>query len=180
MSKLYFKEEQKFGSLMYLIMIPGIVIMLVVFGIGFYKQLHLGEPWGDNPTSDTGLIITFLLSLTVLVGIMILFIKMKLITEIRDNGLYFKYPPLIRKFKKYQPDIIEKYEVRKYSPIREYGGYGIKGRKYGRKSRSKGIAYNVSGNIGLQLYLKDGEKILIGTHRAEAIKYAMEKMMSCK
>ena len=73
--------------------------------------------------------------------------------------------------------MIEKYEVRKYNAFREYGGYGIKGRKPGRRFRGKGYAYNISGNTGLQLYLKDGKKVLIGTQRGEAIKYAMDKMM---
>lgn len=56
-------------------------------------------------------------------------------------------------------------------PIKEYGGWGIKG-----KFKSK--AYNVSGNIGLQLYLKNGRKVLFGTQRQEAIENAMKKLMN--
>ena len=177
MEKILFKEEQKFGPMMQLVLLPGLIFTLVIFGIGFYKQLYLGEPWGNEPMSDTGLIITFIVVLTFLSGLSVLFIKMNLITEIRNDGIYIKYPPLINKFKIIKPDSIEKFEVRKYNAFREYGGYGIKGMKHKRRSRSKGIAYNVSGNIGLQLYLNDGKKILIGTQRSEAIRYAMDKMM---
>ena len=38
-----------------------------------------------------------------------------------------------------------------------------------------GKAYNVTGNIGLKLFLKNGKIILLGTQRAQAISYAMEK-----
>ena len=36
----------------------------------------------------------------------------------------------------------------------------------------------VSGKIGLQLYLKNGAKLLIGTQKKQAIEYAMEKLMN--
>jgi hypothetical protein len=49
---------------------------------------------------------------------------------------------------------IEKISVREYSPLFEYGGWGIRRGKSGR-------AYNVKGNIGLQLVLKNGKKILL-------------------
>jgi hypothetical protein len=41
----------------------------------------------------------------------------------------------------------------------------------------KGITYNIMGHIGLQLYLSDGKKLLIGTQRPEAMKRAMKKLM---
>ena len=51
---------------------------------------------------------------------------------------------------------ISKAYVRRYSPLWEYGGWGI---KYG----FQGKAYNVSGNEGIQLELKSGKRVLIGT-----------------
>ena len=35
----------------------------------------------------------------------------------------------------------------------------------------------IKGKTGVQLYLKDGSKLLIGTQRAEAIRRAMDKIM---
>ncbi len=58
---------------------------------------------------------------------------------------------------------IEKLEVVKYDPIGDYGGWGIKSKK-GKK------AYNVSGDIGLKLYLKNGKNILIGTQCEEELR----------
>ena len=54
--------------------------------------------------------------------------------------------------------------MRQYSPIGEFGGWGI---KYGFGGAGK--VYNVSGNQGLQLVYHDGSKLLIGSKRPEEI-----------
>jgi hypothetical protein len=51
---------------------------------------------------------------------------------------------------------IRKYEAITYSPLLNYGGWGIR----------KG-AYNVSGNKGVQFELYDDERFLIGTQKPE-------------
>jgi len=50
--------------------------------------------------------------------------------------------------------------------------------KQGKKGVGK--AYNVRGNIGLQLYLQDGKKVLIGTQRGDAFLRAINKLMENK
>ena len=67
---------------------------------------------------------------------------------------------------------IDRFEIREYKPIKEYGGWGM---KQGKKGVGK--AYSVSGNIGLQLYLTNGKKVLIGTQRRDAMLRAIRKMM---
>jgi len=57
---------------------------------------------------------------------------------------------------------VEAAEVRKYKPISEYGGWGL---RYG----FKGKAYTVSGKTGLQLYMRAGKNILFGTSRPEEL-----------
>lgn len=53
--------------------------------------------------------------------------------------------------------------VRTYDALSEYGGWGLKGGALW--NNSKGKAINVSGNIGIQLELKNGKKLLIGTQK---------------
>lgn len=55
---------------------------------------------------------------------------------------------------------MEKCYVRTYSPIREYGGWGFR-----QALGEKGKAYNVKGNKGIQIQLKTGKNILIGTQK---------------
>jgi len=61
-------------------------------------------------------------------------------------------------------------EPRTYHPIREYGGWGIRWSPFG-----SGWAYNVSGNRGVQLVLRDGKRILIGSQQADALADAINR-----
>jgi len=174
MEKVFFREEQRFNQwwiwLILLLMVAGSVIPLLM---GLYTQLILGEPWGKNPGPDWGLVLNAVLVFLLLGAVLWLFSRMKLQTEIRVDGVWFRFPPLLRKWQNIRKEEIERFEVLRYRPIAEYGGWGIK-----KGSRKSGKAYNVSGNIGLRLHLKNGKVILLGTQRKEAIAYSMEKMMT--
>lgn len=54
--------------------------------------------------------------------------------------------------------------ARVYRPVYEYGGWGVRYSLFGH-----GWAYNVSGNQGVQLELKNGRKILIGSQHAQEL-----------
>ena len=174
MERSYFKEEQKFDQVWFrLLIILSWVPVIVIFGIGLYQQLVLKKPWGNNPTSDTGLLIITAFVFLVMAVTTWLSFTLRLITEITDEGLKYWFPPLINKVKTIPRSMISEFQVRKYNPIGEFGGWGIKVGTFGR-----GKAYNVKGNMGLQLLLKNNKKILFGTQRPEALKSAMEKMMN--
>lgn len=51
-------------------------------------------------------------------------------------------------------------EICQYNPIRQFGGWGI------RSSRKHGKAYSVYGTTGIQLHLRNGQKVLVGTNKA--------------
>lgn len=144
------------------------IIFLLIFSVflaGIYQQLIRGIPFGDNPMSNTGLIIA-----TVLYAlIMLIFFRMGLTTLIDEKGIYIRFFPFHLKYKFFGWDEIEKAYIRTYQPIREYGGWGLKG-------GSMGLAYNVSGDKGLQLELKKGNKILIGTKQPEALEKILLKL----
>ncbi|RLD91188.1 MAG: hypothetical protein DRJ09_01945 [Bacteroidetes bacterium] len=90
---------------------------------------------------------------------------------IKKDGIHLKFKPIYIKERVIKRETIERFKVRKYKPVLDYGGWGI-------KQGSKGRAINISGNIGLQLWLKNEKKLLIGTQRPEAIQRAMNKMMN--
>ncbi len=170
---IFFKEVQRFNQsrkiwLIYFVLVGGLMPILY----GMYQQMILNKAWGDQPTSDTNLILRFLLILGVEVAVVLLISVSKLETLINSEGIHYRYPPLLRKWKIISYEEIAEYKVRKYKPLREYGGWGYRKRKF-----KSGTAYNVYGNVGLQLKLKNGKKILLGTQRQGAIEYAMKKLM---
>lgn len=167
-SKILFKEEQKFSTpWIFLVIFP--VLAMVIF-FAKYNDWEAGE--NDDML---GLALLGGIMFVMMVGLTILFYSMKLTTQIKSDGIFIKYYPLMSKERFYSKAEIEKYEIRKFNPKREYGGHGAK-----RGKRRSGKAYTVSGRLGLQLFFSNGEKVLIGTQRKEAIKYAMEKMMNNK
>jgi hypothetical protein len=95
-----------------------------------------------------------------------LFYNLRLITEVREQGLYIRFYPLRSKIIPYS--MITSCEARTYKPLSEYGGWGI---KYG----PAGWAYNISGDRGAQLLLADDKRILIGSQRAEELANAIQQ-----
>lgn len=103
MEKVLFTEEQRFKStFVWLIMFPSWAVINVILGIGIYKQIILGKPWGDEPMSDLGLIGVTLGVNLIIIGILFLMLKTKMVIQIRDKGLFYKYPPFIIREKKDQ------------------------------------------------------------------------------
>ncbi len=173
MGRILFKEEQKFGSPgLYLSMGVIYAVTISFFLFAMYSQFVLNEPIGDEPMTDKGLVLTsVLITLVLLISGLFLF-GSKLVVIISSENITLTFRPLIKKPIIFQPKDIQKYKVRKYKPIKEYGGWGVK-----QGTKKWGKAYNVKGNIGLQLHLNKGTKILIGTERGESIDRAVRKMM---
>ena len=174
MERSYFKEEQRFDQWWFrMIIMMSLVPVVVIFGVGIYQQMVLKKPFGNHPTSDTALLLTTLFVFLVMGATTWLTFSLRLLTEVTSSGFKYRFPPLINKIKSIPKETIAEYQVRKYNPIGEYGGWGIKGGGFG-----KGKAYNVKGNMGLQLRLKNDKKVLFGTQRPEALKAAMDRLMN--
>lgn len=88
---------------------------------------------------------------------------MRLQTKINEKSINYRLFPLHFKWQSILWSDVEKSEIRTFKPIKEYGGWGI------RNSFSSGKAYIINGNVGLQLYMKNGKKILIGTKQEEKL-----------
>lgn len=171
MEKILFKEEQRFNQWwIWLILIVAIFASLGPLAYGIYYQEVIGEPWGNNPASTETLIYILIFTFLVMVGVFAMIWIMKLKIKITYEGIWFHFPPMINKWRFIKKEEVDRYEIRTYKPNLEFGGYGWKGL---RKKR----AMIIKGNTGLQLYLKDGKKLLIGTQRKQAINTAMRKMM---
>lgn len=170
MKKVLFREIQKYsqGWNLFMILITH-VSALILFFYALYQQTIIGKPFGDNPAPDWALVLLIAALALTLVGLLI----MKLEVWIDQDGIHYRYFPLIWNDKLISKAEIQRYEIRKYSAVLDYGGRGIRlgiGRKWGK-------AFIVSGNTGLQLYLTNGKKVLFGTQRSQAIMYAIEEMM---
>lgn len=170
MNRLLFREAQQFREWWQIVLrlaatIPAMMICIYTL----YEQVIRGVQVGDSPAPNVVMIFAVIgLGLTLWGSF-----KLKLEVWIDSEGVHYRFFPLISKNKLISKSEIQRYEMRKYSAVFDYGGRGFRrglGRKWGK-------AYTVSGNMGLQLYLTNGNKVLFGTQRSQAIQCAMEEMM---
>jgi hypothetical protein len=168
---MIFQEIQRFRQWWLWLIILSISILLVgTYGYGMIKQLVFGQPWGDNPMSDTMLLIVGGFVIALCAGLIWLFYATKLVTEVRSDGLYIRFFPFHFSFHRIPLEKLKRYEVRTYRPIRECGGWGIRFYKSGK-------AYNVSGNRGVYLEFLDREPMLIGSQRPEELAKAIARVL---
>lgn len=149
-----FKEEQRFRQV-WLMVLLGFSLLVPV-------GLIIREYIKDNTSMTTN---EFLGSLIGIIASVLLIFIFKLSTRIDEKGIHYQFFPFHFSMKTLLWSEITKAEVRTYDPIGEYGGWGL---RYSF-NKKKGNAVNVSGDIGIQLTLKNGKKLLIGTQKKEAV-----------
>ncbi|HYK55746.1 MAG TPA: hypothetical protein VEV15_04655 [Flavisolibacter sp.] len=160
-AKQLFTEKQYFRQVwvwIVLLSMNGYLIFALV------KQAVLKQPLGARPKSTEELVVGT--AIVLLVTLLIAVIRLE--TEIKEDGVYYRFFPFQLKMKRIAWDRISKAFVRQYKPLVEYGGWGIRIGIFG-----SGQAFNVSGNKGLQLIYDNGKKFLIGTQKPEALQMAL-------
>ncbi len=154
--KVEFKESQRVTQWwLWLILVS--IIGLFVYGS--YKQLFMGVPWGNNPMSDAGLVIFTLLVL--ILFLMFLFVRLR--TCIDSDGIKMRISPFVSKAVVWSE--VENACVLKYGFV---GGWGV------RLFTKYGTVYNIKGDRGLFVELKNGNKFLIGTQKEEELAKVIE------
>lgn len=156
MNKPLFQETQRFTQWW-------LWLLLAVVSISIFRPIS--EAISNDQPLDAGQWVGVIILAVV---ILLMFIN-RLETRIDERGIYVKFFPVIPKFKFYPWEEISTAVVRKYSPLMEYGGWGI---RFGRN----GKAYNIKGNKGLQLNFKNGSALLIGTQKAEELQKVLNEI----
>ena len=164
-----FKEEQRFTQSWMIIILIIALIGPLCFGVyGIIQQLFLNQPFGDKPMSDGGLLFfTF-----VMLCFSILIFLFKLTTKIDEIGIHYQFFPIHFSLKTINWSELKAAKVRTYLPLSEFGGWGFRSGFFGNKGKGKAI--NVSGDIGIQLEFKNGQKLLIGTQKQTEAKSVLE------
>ena len=155
LEKVLFYEKQRLTQWWLWVLV--VVAQLIPMFINF-RKLYLAGLTGKPEIlfSTVGIwLLVFVLSLLLIYSI-------KLETKITEQGVYVRMFPLGFSFKFYPFSNMLAYYVRKYHPVREYGGWGYKGRHNNR-------SLSIRGDRGLQLEFPNGNKLLIGTQRHQEL-----------
>jgi hypothetical protein len=123
--------------------------------LSFVLQILLDRPFGTHPASDPTV---WLLWLGFGIAFPLLFWSMRLSVEVTPEAVRIRYLPLARR--SIPLSEIKSVRSRRYNPLFEYGGWGIRGWWRGR------IIYSVSGNQCVELELHNGRFVAVGSRRA--------------
>jgi hypothetical protein len=94
----------------------------------------------------------------------------KMITQIRTDGIYVRFIPFQFYFSRYEwSDVLDVY-VREFDPLSEYMGWGIRFGPLGK-------AYILSGRTGIQIVFKNKKRLLISTTKPEEMREILYKIM---
>lgn len=156
------QERQRFNQPWLWVLIGGVTL---VIWWGAWQQLVLGRPFGNNPAPDGVLLIVLALFG---VGFPWLFARARLDSEVTTDGIRIRFLPFHIRYREWSFDDIESVEARTYSPLAEFGGWGI-------RLGCQGIAYNVRGDQGIQLVLRSGRRVLIGTQDPDGFMDAVDR-----
>jgi hypothetical protein len=114
---------------------------------------------------------TYMLSIGgALCALIFFFTSFTLKTQINVTGIYVRYSPFQASFISYSFEDIQDLYIRKFNALNEYNGWGI---KWGAMGKSYTVTTN---NTGIQLILKSGERVLIGTQQAKQIIAAFTRL----
>lgn len=152
-----YREVQRPRQVLVWLLVLGIAVLI---WYGFIKQIIFDTPFGDNPAPNGVMIVLWLLF-----GIIFpaLFLGiMKLIIEVRQDGVYVCFVPFHFQYKQYLYKDIQHFESINYSPLKRFGGWGIRCNTNGE------IAYNMNGNQGVELNLGN-QTVLIGTRQSDEL-----------
>ena len=160
-----FEETQRFRQWWLVALLALIFVSEVgLFGFGLYKQLILGQHFGNKPMSDTGLLVVTCLVVPLTSLLVFGVLAMHLTVRVEQDGLAIRFWPFVRRRISFSE--IRGFRAVRYHPVREYGGWGIRG-------LGKNKAYNVSGDRGVRLLLDGEKKLLLGSRRAEEFEAAI-------
>jgi hypothetical protein len=148
-----FREEQRFEWFWTaMFCVPAILV-----GYGLYRQIWLNQPF------ISGALLWPAFAVAAVVAVW--FLRLRLVTEVRGDGLFVCFVWLWPE-RSIPWDQIRSVATRTYRPIRDFGGWGV-------RWDARGIVYHARGNRGARLVLAGGERVLIGSQRADELARAI-------
>jgi hypothetical protein len=162
MTNAGFREVQRISVwwIWLAVFVPAVVMANI-----FVQQIVCGRPHGEHPGPDW---LLWLLSIFLCVFVPALLWILRLTVSVSESGVHVRYYPFVNRTIPLAD--IRSFRARRYKPIREFGGWGIRTGLGRRKS-----AYNAKGNLGVELYLRDMRSVMLGSQRHEELAEALRQ-----
>ena len=152
----FFHEEQRFGRWVWML-IAIIAVPVLVASIGVAGR-------------DGAAAIAILFGPLVVAAILALFALAKLVTDVDERGVHVSFH-FLWPTRHIPLDDVQRAHATEYSPLRDYGGWGV-------RLSWKGWAFNTGGAEGVLVETKGGKRIMIGSRRAKELEAAIARAMA--
>jgi hypothetical protein len=162
---LLFEETQRFSPvwLGLTLGVQGIVLTIIGFAAFFAVPERAAEA-----------IAAFAVACALVAGVGVtlgwLLRAARLVVEVRGRAVAVRFAPFHRTPVVYEASEILRCEAVEYRPIRDYGGWGLRGSDQHR-------CFNARGHRGVRLELVDGRRVLLGSQRPEELAAAIARAM---
>ena len=151
-----FSETQRFDKWWHY-MLAGLPAAIVIVSF-LFLQFDIMSTKNNQKASLLASIIPILLSVLAFIW----FRYIKLNTTIDETGISVQFKGIPFCKKKIAWSEIQSLTITEYSPLSDYGGWGVR-----YSIAGKGWCYNVSGKIGISIMQSNGNPFLIGTQKPE-------------
>ena len=145
----YFHEEQRFSP--WLIRTLLLIAVLPVAFVFFVR----------------GVVLSVMIVPLILLAVGVLLAFARLVVDVDREAITVAFHFLWPK-RRIRISDVRKAEATKYSPLLDYGGYGV-------RLGFRGWAFNVSGNEGVLVETNDGSRLMIGSQRPKELEAAIER-----
>lgn len=137
----------------------------LLLGLFMLKGLMNAFYQTDTPQSE---LTKEIASFSIFAIVVLFFLLVKLTTVIDEKGISVKFFPFHSKNVLYKWKDIDFVEIKNYSPLKEFGGWGI---RFGGKSSKM---YSTRGNIAIELNFKKGPIRFIGTQKGKEVETVLK------
>jgi hypothetical protein len=144
----YFHEEQRFSP--WLIRTLLLIAVLPVAFVFFVR----------------GVVLSVMIVPLILLAVGVLLAFARLVVDVDREAITVAFHFLWPK-RRIRISDVRKAEATKYSPLLDYGGYGV-------RLGFRGWAFNTSGDMGVLVETNDGSRLMIGSHRPKELEAAIE------
>lgn len=137
---------------MYLILMTEIPMLILVLVLVLNSEEEASKSY-----------LHLIIVLVIMAAAFLLLMNIQLKTRIDSKGIHFKFSPFINKWRIIAKSQIKSVKVINYSPISDYGGWGLKGNRTTK-------AYSILGDEGLLIDIGQKKKIMLGTKKGKELK----------
>lgn len=116
----------------------------------------------DKPQGRQAAAVAGPLLLLVLVGLWVIRLRVR----VDAAGIHYQFMPFLNRWRHWPWREFRQVQPHTYSPLGDYGGWGIRG-------LPGNLAYNVWGGAGLQLLFQSGNRLLLGTQQPAELRQVL-------